>query len=577
MKKEALFPKNKTIARTMTTITVRIMVVLFLLISIGGIFVDLRGWLEEKKYDTYTDIIYLRYVVGRDTFLHYVDETKKYYEEITGQYGDDELAPAAAGLRDEEYEKIEYEMDRLCAIKDALSIALIFYDEERDRVVYVFDVGYDSQLNYEPGQWVSATSENLPNQEEMLKIFDSMYAVDYRHSKNHGWTITEFIPFLDDEHNPAGFFVYDISMNELFYKIAMYLIFNVHVGAIIITIAGAVFLMVARKRVVEPLTDIADATNDFSELDSNALMGGERVFTRLDFKKKTPKELMILREAMQKLEDSVGTSLVEINRMSKESERIKAELSFAAQIQRSMLPEIDDVIASDERFSLYATMRPATSVGGDFYDFFMVDDDRLAFLVADVSDKGMGAALFMAVSKTVISTRMRSGGTPAEVLKDADAILSEGNDEGMFVTVFLAVLNLKTGEVEACNAGHDYPYVCIRNEAGEGDYQMLRQEHGLSLAFFAGTDMPHAEFPLISWQLSPGDRIFLYTDGVNEAQGSDDIQFGESRVKDVLDKHRTDDDKTVCDSMLKEIDAFLKNESQFDDITMISLTYNGNK
>ena len=205
--------------------------------------------------------------------------------------------------------------------------------------------------------------------------------------------------------------------------------------------------------------------------------------------------------------------------------RIEQELEFARTIQDSALPK--NFKFPREDFEIYAVMDPAKEVGGDFYDFFFVGPNRLALVIADVSGKGIPAALFMMRAKTGIRGLAESGREPADVLRRANDMLCEGNDAEMFVTVWLGILNLKTGEVKCANAGHEYPAV---KRAG-GSYELIKDKHGLALAAMEG--MRYSEYSL---QLNPGDRLFVYTDGVPEAINRETEQYGTDRMIRVLDR-----------------------------------------
>ena len=244
------------------------------------------------------------------------------------------------------------------------------------------------------------------------------------------------------------------------------------------------------------------------------------------------------------------------------------ELDIAAQIQDGLLPNSFPAFPDKKEFDIYASTKPAKEVGGDFYDFFLVDDTHLAFVIADVSDKGIGAALFMSISKTIIKARAQMGGNPSKILSYADYRISEKNEAGMFVTVWLGIIDLVTGHVDACNAGHDYPAIMRSSE----NYTIEKTKHGAPVGF-----LPGMEFPEISFDMKPGDRIFLYTDGVTDAKNREEERFGKERLLDVLNAHRNDSDKDTLNAVQNEVSRFMGSESQFDDITMLSFTYKGIK
>ena len=244
--------------------------------------------------------------------------------------------------------------------------------------------------------------------------------------------------------------------------------------------------------------------------------------------------------------------------------RIEQELEFARTIQDSALPKNFTFPRSD--FELYATMDPAKEVGGDFYDFFFVDQDKLALVIADVSGKGIPAALFMMRAKTAIRGLAESGSEPAEILFRANKTLCEGNDAEMFVTVWLGIVDLTTGRMKCANAGHEYPMLM---RAG-GDFELFKDRHGLALAAMEG--MRYREYEI---ELHPGDRLFVYTDGIPEAIDEREAQFGVERLTAALNAVKGEDLKDALPAIRRDIADFAGAAEQFDDITMLGFAYRG--
>ena len=245
--------------------------------------------------------------------------------------------------------------------------------------------------------------------------------------------------------------------------------------------------------------------------------------------------------------------------------RIEEELQFAWQIQDSSLPKNFTFARKD--FDIYATMDPAKEIGGDFYDFFFVGPGKLALVIADVSGKGIPAALFMMRAKTAIRNLAESGKEPAEILKRANSELCEGNDADMFVTVWLGLMNLDTGVMQCANAGHEYP---VLMRAG-GEYELIKDKHGLALAAMDGVSYRSYEL-----QLNPGDKLFVYTDGVPEAINTDVEQYGTDRLLAVLNARKDEAPKDLLPEVRQDISAFAAGTDQFDDITMLGFVYTGN-
>lgn len=243
-----------------------------------------------------------------------------------------------------------------------------------------------------------------------------------------------------------------------------------------------------------------------------------------------------------------------------------AELSVATQIQADMLPSIFPAFPNHPEFDIYATMTPAKEVGGDFYDFFLVDEDHLCLVMADVSGKGVPAALFMVIAKTLLKNSAQTGMNPARILETVNNQLCEGNQAEMFVTTWLGILQLSTGRLVAANAGHEYP-VCRR--AG-GDFALVKDRHGFVLAGMEGSR--YREYTL---DLAPGDRLFLYTDGVTEATDEHQQLYGTRRLLDALNRSRDADPRTLLQAVQADIHAFVGAADPFDDITMLALEIKG--
>ena len=267
------------------------------------------------------------------------------------------------------------------------------------------------------------------------------------------------------------------------------------------------------------------------------------------------------------LSNDINATVDTLKRYIKEAEeRIDAELAFAKAIQHAALPSVFPPYPNRKEFEIYATMHTAKEVGGDFYDFYFIDDYNLAFLIADVSGKGIPAAMFMMQSKTIIKSCAESGMSVEQVFTVANEKLCEGNDAGMFVTAWMGILNVKTGKVLFANAGHNPPLV----KHADGTYEYLKTRAGFVLAGMEGVRYRGNEI-----DLAPGDSIYLYTDGVTEATDLNTELYGEDRLHTVLEKYKDAAPQVICDEVKRDVDAFVGEAPQFDDITMLALKYNG--
>ena len=271
-----------------------------------------------------------------------------------------------------------------------------------------------------------------------------------------------------------------------------------------------------------------------------------------------------LRSAFEEKDD--GDPVRGVVSMLSELDRLDKELKLAGDIQLSMLPMNFPAFPDRTEFDLYASMTPAKEVGGDFYDFFLIDRDHLALVIADVSGKGIPAALFMTVSKNMIKGQLMSGCDPAAALERVNLQLCESNSSMMFVTVWAAVVEISTGKGMACNAGHECP--CIRRAGG--DFEMLNYRHGLLVGI-----KKQAKYENRPFEMKPGDCLFVYTDGVPESTDTGMEMFGDERLLDALNQDPDVSPEELIRRTHEAVNHFADGAPQFDDITMLCFKYYG--
>jgi sigma-B regulation protein RsbU (phosphoserine phosphatase) len=249
-----------------------------------------------------------------------------------------------------------------------------------------------------------------------------------------------------------------------------------------------------------------------------------------------------------------------------DKERINGELNVAARIQNDMLPNISQKISNQDRLALYAKMVPAKQVGGDFYDFFYLNPEKTkaVFVIADVSDKGVPAALFMVIAKTLLKTHMIHGLDPAETLRLVNNLLCEDNTLSMFVTVFLSVLDLETGTLSYTNGGHNPPLISLSGEP----YQFMELKKGVPLGM-----LEDSTYILCETKLNPGDKLYLYTDGVNEAMNTNGEQLGNERFLTKANEARDLNPEQFDEAIRQTIADFTDGAEQSDDITTVVINY----
>ena len=268
------------------------------------------------------------------------------------------------------------------------------------------------------------------------------------------------------------------------------------------------------------------------------------------------------------LTEEIDNYVDEIETITSEKQRIESELDMARRIQLSMMPNLFPPFPERKEFYLHAYVDPAREVGGDFYDYFFIDDDHLCLVIADVSGKGVPAALFMMAAKIILKSSAMQGKSPAEILTATNRAICENNPQDMFVTVWLGVLELSTGNLTAVNAGHEYPAV----KRADGRFEVIKTKHSL---FIGGMDdVTYKEYEL---DLKPGDKIFVYTDGLPEATDSAGEMLGMDRMTDALNEYLDEKPRALIEGMRESVNKFVQDAEQFDDITMMCLEYAGKK
>ena len=246
--------------------------------------------------------------------------------------------------------------------------------------------------------------------------------------------------------------------------------------------------------------------------------------------------------------------------------RMGAELSMATDIQASQLPRLFPAFPNRPEFDVFASMTPAKEVGGDFYDFFLIDDDHIGLVMADVSGKGVPAALFMMVARVLIKSHLQNGESVGEALESVNDQLCESNEAELFVTVWAAVIQISTGKGTAANAGHEHPVL----RRADGQYELVVYRHSPAVATLEG--IPYKEH---SFELHPGDSLFVYTDGVAEATNAQNELFGTDRMLQALNRNPDAMPEEVLSNVMDGINTFVAGAEQFDDITMLCMKYNG--
>ena len=328
------------------------------------------------------------------------------------------------------------------------------------------------------------------------------------------------------------------------------------IGLELLMLAAALIL---GKKIVKPLNRITKRIAELSE--------GDMEF-KMEDSYRTGDEIEVLAQSFADISHKTVQYVGEVQRVTAEKERIGTELHMANQIQASMLPHVFPPFPDRPELDIYASMDPAKEVGGDFYDFFMIDDDHLCLVMADVSGKSVPAALFMMISKVILQSCAMLGQSVSEILNRTNEALCSNNQVEMFVTVWLGILEISTGKMTAANAGHEYPAI----KRADGDFEIFRDKHG-----FVVGGMPQMKYKEYELQLHPGDKLFVYTDGVPEATNAENELFGTDRMIEALNSDHSADCQQLLLNVRRAVDGFVKDAEQFDDLTMMCLEYKGTK
>ena len=448
----------------------------------------------------------------------------------------------------------------LRAIYESTGLASIYISEVKPETMTLLNI-YDVRVHEaeDPAPYAIGVEDPITGDpEEVVRIYQTGQLSDsyFIRKSRFGYNTSAILPVQNSGGETVAILVADMPMPGIIRDLNRYLLLTVAVTVVLALVLLALVLSYLRRRVIQPISLLTKSAAGFAE--SRTGLSAEALNIH------TGDEVETLARALSKMERDITLYIENLAAVTAEKERIGAELSVAAHIQSSMLPCIFPAFPDREEFSVYAAMDPAKEVGGDFYDFFMVDRRHLAIVMADVSGKGVPAALFMVIGKTLIKDHTQPGTDLGTVFTRVNDLLCESNSEGLFITAFEGVLDLVTGEFLFVNAGHEIPFLARGGEP----FTPYKIRAGFVLA-----GMENIRYKCGSLQLSPGDRIFQYTDGVTEATNAAKELYGMERLEQVLRDNGEKPPEELLPAVKRDIDAFVGEAPQFDDITMLCLEY----
>ena len=459
----------------------------------------------------------------------------------------------------EEYNRTKRILDGFCRrMNVSLTYVIVVDQTDYGSFVSVFNAVNNSVDNSNYVPWELGFKRNTTN-EEYKKIYQALYAKKieyatiYRLQPGDGLKphITTIVPVMDKEDNVAALLCIQRPINELasaIFRFMSHIVLTVLILAILASNLAARFL---RKWVFNPIEKVSDEASRFARENTK----GEELGDVSKFE-----EIDTLSRSIDKMETDMVNYIENLTAYTAERERIGTELSFAKNIQHSSLPTTFPAFPDRKDFDIYAAMKPAREVGGDFYNFRLIDDDHLAMWIGDVSDKGVPAALFMMAINIVINNRASMGGTPAEIMSFVNNNICEHNDENLFVTIWLGILELSTGHLTFVNAGHEEPAVYHKG----GSFELFKTKHNVAVGVF-----PNIAYTNYDIQLGSGDKLFIYTDGVPEATDMFDKLYTTGRMLEALNKHREGSPQEILEGVYGSVKEFVGGRAQFDDLTML--------
>lgn len=447
--------------------------------------------------------------------------------------------------------------------KKYITINVLIPDEEKGQALYIWSESNDDSKKNQP-----MTNANLPK-EELLKMgaislnpndYNKEFADDLilqlKDEKLTGFLIK---PLFDESNNIIAFMELELDLSEIQKSILKLILFIAIFIIAILALALEIYFYFIKREVMQPIIQLEDATsNVVDKLKSDSVIEPLNI--------KTNDEIEALSHSFEAMEENLRNYIKENREIVSEQEKIRTELNLAANIQADMLIKYFPPFPERTDFNIFASMTPAKEVGGDFYDFFLVDHDHLALVIADVSGKGVPASLFMMRSMLMIESLTTLTRSPSEILGTLNKMICDNNESKMFVTVWLAILDLKSGKLTAANAGHEYPIVKVPGK----DFELYKDKH----CFVVG-GKKKAKYKDYEITLEPGSVIFVYTDGVPEAKNKEGKMFKLDATVDALNANPNADVETLTNNVKNSVSDFTKGAEQFDDLTMLCVEYLG--
>ncbi|MBE6863595.1 MAG: serine/threonine-protein phosphatase [Ruminococcus flavefaciens] len=552
-----LIMKVKSIKTKVAVYTILFMVILTSVITAAG-------------YKLYRDSVMKSYISYTETVLEY-----SYRSCVDYSFGD------MIKERDmpDDYEKFRSELNTVKDSSDIEYLYAVYFDDINDIHSLHYAINAKSQEELSSGKplseiysYMGKTCEEGAFEDDTLMLLrDAVknkecesktlegYSDDYGHMLN-GYRVV-----FDSDDNAVGLICVEVDINRINSELSDYVRIVIMIALILTAVIISLYYFNIERYLIRPILNIAESSDSFVKEMQNNTEPENLIYNEVSVREGS--ELGLLANNVKSLADGVALYMTSLKKETSERERISTELSLATQIQAAMLPHDFPPYPERHEFDIFATMEPAKEVGGDFYDFFFIDDDHLCLVMADVSGKGIPAALFMMISKTILQSCAMLGVSAGEILTKTNEAFCSNNQVDMFVTVWLGILEISTGKMTCANAGHEYPAIKRKG----GSFELFKDKHGIAIGAMDG--VKYKEYTL---QFEPGDKLFVYTDGVPEATDADMRMFGTAQMVQALNNAPEADPEKIISNVRSSVQEFVKNAEQFDDLTMLCIEYLGN-
>ena len=521
---------------------VAIIVIIGIVISIVSVFSFMRVFKEEYS----------------DTTYHMAETAKSF---VNGDHLDEYL-------RGEEMDEYTITLRRLNSYSASMNISLVYViavdQSDYGSFVSIFNSVNNrvDNTNYTPwelGYQRATTNDEYAKKYKLLyekrSLVETVFRLDTGSSVHPH--ITTLVPIKNSAGVVVALMCLQRPISEIYTARNLFLVHFAWISIVAAAFASIVVMINMRRRFIKPIMKVSEEAARFARENTKGVDLAS--ISRLT-------DISNLGKSIDTMETDMVQHIRDLTQVTQEKQRISTELALANRIQYSMMPHVFPAFTDKNEFDIFATMDPAKEVGGDFYDFFLIDNDHLGIVMADVSGKGVPAALFMMASKIILQSCAMLGGSPAEILNKTNQAICSQNPEEMFVTVWLGILDINTGMLRAANAGHEYPVI----RKSDGLFEVLKDKHGFVLG-----GMPYSKYHEYDVQLEPGSKLFIYTDGLTEATDADGRLFGMDRMVDVLNTCPAASSDTIIRTMRHAVDDFVQEAEQFDDLTMLCMEYKG--